>query len=170
MCAAGLRCGCGLWGLVSQSYFFLVTDRVRVMSFTGCNFQGKRSNVNGTSYACVVALALSQAIQQSDQPQQKLKWQTRLQELQKDTNEMPTNMIGGHFEDLVGNDDELRTFIEGLQKAESILQSFGDGIPNAFLRETIGQEGPGGYIQDIEYVPKPFLQTAGTLIRLLQTS
>ena len=79
-------------------------------------------------------------------------------------------MIGGDFADLVSNEDELILFIDGLRKAESILRSFGDRIPNDFLRETIGQRDRGGYIQDIDYAPTPFLETATTVARLLQNA
>lgn len=138
------------------------------MSYTGCEFNGKVINVDGTSYACVVAMALAEARQLSTEPERKQKWETNLRQLQKDTNEMPTNMIGGFFEDIISNEADLQEFAEGLRRTESRIHSFGDTIPNTVLRDAIGQDDAVGYIQNIEYRPKPFLETAQAILKLLQ--
>ena len=138
------------------------------MSYTGCLFNGKAINVDGTSYACVVAMALTEVRQRSTEPERRRKWEAKLRQLQKDANEMPTNMIGGFFEDIIGDEADLQEFAEGLRRTESRIHSFGDTMPNAVLREAIGQDDAVGYIQNIEYRPKPFLETAEAILKLLQ--
>jgi hypothetical protein len=138
------------------------------MSYTGCWFNGRCINVDGTSYACIVAMAITEARRLSNEPERKQKWEAKLRQLRKDSNEMPTNMIGGDFDDIISSEAELQEFTEALRRTESRIHSFGDTIPNEVLREAIEQDDRGGYIQDIEYRPKPFLETAQAILKLLQ--
>jgi hypothetical protein len=85
------------------------------MSYTACQYGGKYAQVDGTSYGCVVAIALMEASRVAADQEQKLKWSARLQRLRDCVQRYDTDLIGFSFDEVVVIDvGDKEEFARGL--------------------------------------------------------
>ena len=139
------------------------------MSYTACIYGEKHSQVDGTSYACVVVMALMEASRTAIDPKRRLMWDAKLAKFLDRMQTCGTDIIGSTFDRIVVTSvDDKDEFIKALFHAMAKLKSFKGEIPNAYLRELTGQGDGPGYIQNIVYEPGPFVKTIRTIINLLR--
>ena len=156
--------------LVKLALQRLVPDGAKFaeMSYTGVEFNGKHAQVDGTSYACVIAIALREIIATTNDVSHKPKWQGLLARHLEDVRNYPTNMIGGDLRDFASwNTTARAAFKEALNLARRKIDSFGGELPSEWLKEAIAHKEAVGYIQPGPYESKPFLETIRALVDLL---
>lgn len=138
------------------------------MSRTTCEYKGRIQSIDGTVYACVVAVALSEGIVGTRDEATMRELGKRLETLRFRVNRWRPSIIGGDLEELMINGQEGESaFKELLSRAESKLQSFGQSVPNTYLRELLGDRQDFVLMRDGDFEVEIFLNGIKTLRGLL---